>query len=221
MIKRINDVKNIIAVETSSDICGISFISNGKCLKTIEENSNRKHIEKIPLFYDSLKKDIGFELSDVSAIAVSIGPGSFTGLRIGLSFAKGLAFSNSLPMIPVSTMMSLAFSCNSYKPEVGLIHSHGEKIFCQHIDWRTDLPEPIDEIIVLTWRDFLNKYDTTKKIFQKNCDALLNEENLITAELSSEYVGILAALKFDELIIKKPHNLVSNYVSPFIINKKK
>ena len=214
-------MKNIIAVETSSDICGISFISNGKCLKTIEENSNRKHIEKIPLFYDSLKKDIGFELSDVSAIAVSIGPGSFTGLRIGLSFAKGLAFSNSLPMIPVSTMMSLAFSCNSYKPEVGLIHSHGEKIFCQHIDWRTDSPEPIDEIIVLTWRDFLNEYDTTKKIFQKNCDALLNEENLITAELSSEYVGILAALKFDELIIKKPHNLVSNYVSPFIINKKK
>ena len=63
-----NDVKNIIAVETSSDICGISFISNGICLKTIQEKSERKHIEKIPLFYKSLQESIGFELSDVSAI---------------------------------------------------------------------------------------------------------------------------------------------------------
>ena len=161
-----NDMKNIIAVETSSDICGISFISNGICLKTIQEKSERKHIEKIPLFYKSLQQSIGFELSDVSAIAVSIGPGSFTGLRIGLSFSKGLAFSNNLPMIPVSTMMSLAFSCISKKPEVGIIHSHGEKIFCQKI-----LSKPKASISVILWiksqrdgvmvsiREFLTKWD--------------------------------------------------------------
>ena len=160
-----NDVKNIIAVETSSDICGVSFISNGICLKTIQEKSERKHIEKIPLFYKSLQKKIGFELSDVSAIAVSIGPGSFTGLRIGLSFSKGLAFSNNLPMIPVSTMMSLAFSCKSKKPEVGIIHSHGEKIFCQKIDWKSNLPEPANEIRAMTWSDFLAEYDRSKKTF--------------------------------------------------------
>lgn len=216
-----NDVKNIIAVETSSDICGISFISNGICLKTIQEKSERKHIEKIPLFYKSLQKNIGFELSDVSAIAVSIGPGSFTGLRIGLSFSKGLAFSNNLPMIPVSTMMSLAFSCNTKKPEVGIIHSHGEKIFFQNIDWKSNLPKPVDEIRVMTWSDFLAEYDSSKKTFQKNCDALLTTEDLIAAELSSENVGVLANFKFDDLVVRKPHNLVSNYVSPFIINKNK
>ena len=216
-----NDMKNIIAVETSSDICGISFISNGICLKTIQEKSERKHIEKIPLFYKRLQESIGFELSDVSAIAVSIGPGSFTGLRIGLSFSKGLAFSNNLPMIPVSTMMSLAFSCNSKKPEVGIIHSHGEKIFCQKIDWKSNLPEPVDEIRAMTWSNFLAEYDSSKKTFQKNCDALLTTEDLIAAELSSENVGVLANFKFDDLVIREPHNLVSNYVSPFIINKNK
>jgi len=216
-----NDSKNIIAVETSSDVCGISFISNGKCLKTIQQKSDRKHIEKIPLFYTSLKEDIGFELSDVSAIAVSIGPGSFTGLRIGLSFSKGLAFSNNLPMIPVSTMMSLAFSCKNDKPELGVMHSHGKKIFCQQIKWKSNLPEPLDEIKVLTWSEFLNVYDISKKTFQKNCNSLINEETLINAELSSKNVGILADLKFDDLLINKPHNLVSNYVSPFVINKKK
>jgi len=216
-----NDVKNIIAVETSSDICGVSFISNGICLKTIQEKSERKHIEKIPLFYKSLQKKIGFELSDVSAIAVSIGPGSFTGLRIGLSFSKGLAFSNNLPMIPVSTMMSLAYSCNGKKPEVGIIHSHGEKIFCQKIYWKSNLPEPADEIRAMTWSDFLAEYDRSKKTFQKNCDELLTTEDLISAELSSENVGVLANFKFDDLVIREPHNLVSNYVSPFTINKNK
>ena len=216
-----NDVKNIIAVETSSDICGISFISNGICLKTIQEKSERKHIEKIPLFYKRLQESIGFELSDVSAIAVSIGPGSFTGLRIGLSFSKGLAFSNNLPMIPVSTMMSLAFSCKSKKPEVGIIHSHGEKIFCQKIYWKSNFPEPVDEIRAMTWSDFLAEYDSSKKTFQKNCDALLTTEDLIAAELSSENVGVLAYFKFDDLVMTEPHNLVSNYVSPFIINKNK
>ena len=216
-----NDMKNIIAIETSSDICGISFISNGICLKTIQEKSERKHIEKIPLFYKRLQESIGFELSDVSAIAVSIGPGSFTGLRIGLSFSKGLAFSNNLPMIPVSTMMSLAFSCNSKKPEVGIIHSHGEKIFFQKIYWKSNLPEPVDEIRAMTWSDFLAEYDSSKKTFQKNCDAFLTTEDLIAAELSSENVGVLANLKFDDLVIREPHNLVSNYVSPFIINKNK
>ena len=216
-----NDSKNIIAVETSSDVCGVSFISNGKCLKTIQQKSDRKHIEKLPLFYTSLKEDIGFELSDVSAIAVSIGPGSFTGLRIGLGFSKGLAFSNNLPMIPISTMMSLAFSCKSDKPELGVIHSHGEKIFCQQIKWKSNLPEPLYEIKVLTRSEFLNVYGTSKKTFQKNCNSLINEETLINAELSSKNVGILADLKFDDLLIKKPHNLVSNYVSPFVIHKKK
>ena len=117
--------KNIISIETSSNICGVSFIKSGNCIKTIEENSERKHIEKIPIFYKKLKDEIEFKNSEISAIAVSIGPGSFTGLRIGLSFAKGLALAQSLPIVPIPTMMSLAFSQKQSRPTIGLIHSHG------------------------------------------------------------------------------------------------
>ena len=102
--------KNIISIETSSDICGVSLIKSGICIKTIEENSERKHVEKIPIFYKKLQDEVGFKDSEISAIAVSIGPGSFTGLRIGLSFAKGLALAQSLPIVPIPTMISLAFS---------------------------------------------------------------------------------------------------------------
>jgi len=214
-----NNKKNIISIETSSNVCGISFISNGECIKTIEEDSERKHVEKIPIFFQEIQKEIGFILSEISAIAVSNGPGSFTGLRIGLSFAKGLAFSHNLPIVPVPTMMSLAFSCRKLKPEIGLIHSHGEKIFFQKINWESNLPKSSKGIMVLSWSEFLNKYNTSELTFQANCNDLLKGEDFIDAKLSSYSVGMLAYSMFEKFVEYEPQNLVSNYVSPFKINK--
>ena len=211
--------KNILSIETSSSICGVSLIKNGNCIKTIERNSERKHVEKIPIFYKKLQDEIGFENSEISAIAVSIGPGSFTGLRIGLSFAKGLALAQSLPIVPIPTMMSLAFSQKKIKPTFGLIHSHGDRVFCQKIVWSGDIPKPLQDIEVLNWQNFLDNLDKKETVFHTNCHNLIDKENFISAKLSSISVGILAYKMFEDLVIKDPTNLVSNYVSPFNINK--
>ena len=211
--------KNIISIETSSNVCGVSFIKNGDCIKTIEEDSERKHVEKIPIFYKKLQDEIGFKNSEISAIAVSIGPGSFTGLRIGLSFAKGLALAQSLPIVPIPTMISLAFSQKISKPTIGLIHSHGERVFCQKILWSSGIPKPLQDIEVLNWQSFLDNLDKTETVFHTNCDKLIDKEKFISAKLSSIPVGILAYEMFENLVIKDPTNLVSNYVSPFNINK--
>ena len=211
--------KNIISIETSSNICGVSFIKDGNCIKTIEEDSERRHVEKIPIFYKKLKDEIGFKNSEISAIAVSIGPGSFTGLRIGLSFAKGLALAQSLPIVPIPTMMSLAFSQKQSKPTIGLIHSHGDRVFCQKILWSNGIPKPLQDIEVLSWQNFLDNFDETEIVFHTNCDKLIDKEKFISAKLSSIPNGILAYKMFEDLVIKDPTNLVSNYVSPFNINK--
>ena len=211
--------KNIISIETSSNICGVSFIKGGNCIKTIEEDSERKHVEKIPIFYKQLKDGIGFKNSEISAIAVSIGPGSFTGLRIGLSFAKGLALAQNLPIVPIPTMMSLAFSRKDIKPSIGLIHSHGDRVFCQNIVWSGDIPKSLQDIEVLNWKNFLDNLDKMETVFHTNCHKLIDKEKFISANLSSIPVGILAYEMFEDLVIKDPTNLVSNYVSPFNINK--
>ena len=211
--------KNIISIETSSNICGVSFIKNGDCIKTIENNSEKKHVEKIPIFYKELQDEIGFKNSEISAIAVSIGPGSFTGLRIGLSFSKGLALTHSLPIVPIPTMMSLAYSQRNLEPEIGLIHSHGDRVFCQKIAWSRGIPEPLEDIEVMNWNNFLGKLDKTKIVLHTNCDSLIIEEKFISTKLSSVPVGILAYEMFEDLVMKDPTNLVSNYVSPFNINR--
>ena len=211
--------ENIISIETSSNICGVSFIKSGNCIKTIEENSERKHVEKIPIFYKKLQDEIGFKNSEISAIAVSIGPGSFTGLRIGLSFAKGLALAQSLPIVPIPTMMSLAFSQKEFTPTIGLIHSHADRIFCQKILWSGNIPKLLQDIEVLNWETFLDNLNETETVFHINCDKLIDKQKFISAKLSSIPVGVLAYEMFNELVIKDPTNLVSNYVSPFNINK--
>ena len=211
--------KNILSVETSSNICGVSFIKGGNCIKTIEEDSERKHVEKIPIFYKKLKDEIGFKNSEISAIAVSIGPGSFTGLRIGLSFSKGLALAQSLPIVPVPTMMSLAFSQKKSKPTIGLIHSHSDKVFYQKMVWSGSIPKPLQSIEVLNWQNFLKNLDKSDTVFHSNCYKLIDKEEFISAKLSSVPVGILAYEMFEDFVIKNPTNLVSNYVSPFNIKK--
>lgn len=211
--------KNIISIETSSNICGVSFIKDGNCIKTIEEDSERRHVEKIPIFYKKLKDEIEFKNSEISAIAVSIGPGSFTGLRIGLSFAKGLALAQSLPIVPIPTMMSLAFSQKQSRPTIGLIHSHGDRVFCQKILWSNGIPKPLQDIEVLNWQNFLENLDKMETVFHTNCDKLIDKEKFISAKLSSIPAGILAYEMFEDLVIKDPTNLISNYVSPFNINK--
>ena len=99
--------KNILSIETTSDICSVGLFSNKKLL-SIKEDTNRNHSSLLGLFVEQIfKKNQDLSLNSLDAIALSIGPGSYTGLRIGCSFAKGLAFSLSKPIIPINTIESL------------------------------------------------------------------------------------------------------------------
>ena len=207
--------KNILSIETSSNICGISYIEGDKCIASVDCDSFNKHAEVLPEYYSRLKKMTGFKLKYIDAIAVSNGPGSFTGLRIGLSFAKGLAFSKELPIIPVPTMMSLAYEIKEMSPKRGLIFSHANKIFSQMIKWENNLPSSDTPIMLLTWEKFLDENENRDNIFQCNCESKEDSQDLIKAKYSSSSVGLFASKNFEKLKVNKPLSLVSNYVAPF------
>ena len=215
-----NDNNTILAIETSSNICGISFIENGTFIDSVDEEKSKQHAEVLPQLYKKLQSKTNFSLSNIDALAVSIGPGSFTGLRIGLSFTKGLAFSKNLPIIPISTMMALAYNSRKFLPTLGIIHSHAKRVFYQKIRWMNTVPYPDGDIKVAEWDRFVDKLDQAENIFQLNCEKLDKSSDCISTSLSSSSIGILANINYNELVIDQPYDLVPNYVSPFIVHKK-
>jgi len=102
-------VIKILNIETATTNCSVSLSQDGETLVLKEDNSpDYSHAEKLHLYIQEAVKDAGFKLQDLQAVAISKGPGSYTGLRIGISAAKGLCFSLGIPLISISTLKSLA-----------------------------------------------------------------------------------------------------------------
>ncbi|MDP3150915.1 MAG: tRNA (adenosine(37)-N6)-threonylcarbamoyltransferase complex dimerization subunit type 1 TsaB [Ignavibacteria bacterium] len=106
--------KPILAIETSGEQCSVCVYWNSE--KCVETSSRIKlsHSKKIFSLVENILSTAEISLNDLSSIAVSIGPGSFTGLRIGLAAAKGMALGSSLPIIPVPTFEAIALEALNY-----------------------------------------------------------------------------------------------------------
>ncbi|MBU3071125.1 tRNA (adenosine(37)-N6)-threonylcarbamoyltransferase complex dimerization subunit type 1 TsaB [Aestuariicella sp. G3-2] len=100
-------MSTILAVDTSCDACSIALLKDGQVYAEFIQ-APRQHSQRLLPMIDALLKKHSVDLSDLDAIAYGRGPGSFTGLRICLSVVQGLAFSVDLPVIPVSTLHTMA-----------------------------------------------------------------------------------------------------------------
>ena len=103
----------ILNIETATKNCSVALAKEGEiilCKEIAEEGYS--HAERLHVFIEEIIKEAGISLNDLSAIAVSQGPGSYTGLRIGVSAAKGLCFALEIPLIAVDTLQVLALQVN-------------------------------------------------------------------------------------------------------------
>lgn len=98
----------ILSIETSTALCSVALHREGELLDTIEIKEDGVHSRLLTIMIEDLLEKSGVALSDLSAIAISLGPGSYTGLRIGLATAKGMCFGLDLPLIGLSTLKILA-----------------------------------------------------------------------------------------------------------------
>ena len=99
----------ILVIETATKNCSLALCENGITIESIDYNDgNFSHAEKLHLFIENILLKSGKKLSDLNAIAVSKGPGSYTGLRIGVSACKGLCFGLNIPLIAIETLEILA-----------------------------------------------------------------------------------------------------------------
>jgi tRNA threonylcarbamoyladenosine biosynthesis protein TsaB len=99
----------ILNLETATTNCSVSIAREGKLLAIVEENTvNYSHSEQLHPFMEEALALASISLKEIDAVAVSKGPGSYTGLRIGVSAAKGLCFSLDIPLISIPTLESMA-----------------------------------------------------------------------------------------------------------------
>ena len=111
----------ILNIETATKNCSVCLAENGEILAIRELNDgNYSHAEKLHPFIQDILKEAKITVSNIDAVAVSKGPGSYTGLRIGVSAAKGMCFAIDKPLISIETLKSLAHSISI---EEGLIVS--------------------------------------------------------------------------------------------------
>ncbi|WP_055443745.1 tRNA (adenosine(37)-N6)-threonylcarbamoyltransferase complex dimerization subunit type 1 TsaB [Lacinutrix himadriensis] len=109
----------ILNIETATTNCSVSLSKEGETFALQEDNSKQySHAERLHVYIDDLLQQNNIKPTELDAIAVSKGPGSYTGLRIGVSAAKGLCFALDKPLISISTLEALA---RQVKAEDGLI----------------------------------------------------------------------------------------------------
>ena len=118
----------ILCIETATRSCSVALARDGNLLHFKEEISEKySHSEQLTSLVESLLKERVIAFSDLDAIAVSKGPGSYTGLRIGVSTAKGLCYALEKPLIGISTLEAMAS---------GMEKQYPNKVYCPMIDAR-------------------------------------------------------------------------------------
>ena len=133
---------NILSIESSFDVCGTSLILNGKFVETIETKEPRMHSKLLAVYVNDVLKNNNTTVQKIDCIAVSVGPGSYTGLRIGVSLAKGLSLPFNKPIYPVDSF-EIAQSQINEKTNFSLaFHSHRDFVYHSYIDKKGCMSKP-------------------------------------------------------------------------------
>jgi tRNA threonylcarbamoyladenosine biosynthesis protein TsaB len=125
----------IICLETATNICSVALCDSAGVRYLKESSDSKSHSSLLTVFIEEILGEAGIRIRDLEAIAVSRGPGSYTGLRIGVSVAKGIAYALSIPVIAVDTTLSMFWGILAdWDKETDL--QSGNTLFCPMIDAR-------------------------------------------------------------------------------------
>jgi tRNA threonylcarbamoyladenosine biosynthesis protein TsaB len=121
-------LKHLLCIETSTTVCSVCVTANEEVISFREINSGFTHAENLHIFIEEILKEANLDFAQLNAVAVSKGPGSYTGLRIGVSAAKGLCYALNIPLISIDTLQSMAWSVANEK--------QGDIFYCPMLDAR-------------------------------------------------------------------------------------
>ena len=123
---------NILAIDTCLDACSVAVCADGQALAAASEPMTRGHQERLAPLAAALMAKSGLAFKELDRIAVTVGPGSFTGLRVGLAFAKGLALALDIPCVGIGALEALARTVSSHAGFIAAcLDAHRGQIYLQ------------------------------------------------------------------------------------------
>ncbi len=127
----------ILHIETGTDVCSVALSEDNRVISLRESGSERDHATKLGVYIDEVLKEHSYTTDKLDAISVGMGPGSYTGLRIGVSMAKGLCYALNIPLIGVNSLESMAaIALESYKTGSIKVKNWDNALLCPMIDAR-------------------------------------------------------------------------------------
>lgn len=213
----------ILNLETSSKNCSVSLLKGDKIVSIIEqEDDSYRHSELLTSFIDQILSKEKISTENLSAVSLSKGPGSFTGLRIGFSVAKGLCFPHNIPIIGINSLKILALSYTPEKDEhiLSLIHDKNNSFYSMLLD--SNYNEIEKPSVVLIDENFFTAYEKTNPLVVVcNTESIKEIINFKSIKIhinsvSAKHMGNISKENFDKknfedlayfepMYIKKPY----------------
>ena len=215
------EFKPILAIETSDELCSTAIMLTEDSFAEMNFQKKFVHSEKLMPMISDLLKNADTDLENVGAIAVSMGPGSFTGLRIGLTIAKGLSVGRNIPIIPVPTFDALALQLSSILPsETEFIIANNANINeIYYAKYKSDGKryQVISETSLMDKSEF-NSIDNGGSLHFGNYST---EKNLFKSSSPNAIAIAKWAYIFGKDLVTFEHDLLEpNYLKDFEVKKK-
>nr|WP_298794142.1 tRNA (adenosine(37)-N6)-threonylcarbamoyltransferase complex dimerization subunit type 1 TsaB [uncultured Allomuricauda sp.] len=220
----------ILNLETATTNCSVS-ISEGYDIVCLKENNaiNYSHSEQLHVFIKEALDEASFSFSDLDAIAVSKGPGSYTGLRIGVSAAKGLCFSLDLPLISVPTLQSMASQVSLKEGElvIPVLDARRMEVYSSVFD--ADFKEVRETKAEIITEDSFGDYTSFQKVHivgsgAEKCEEILKQGNFqfdTSIVPSAREMASISFKKFQENTLEDVAYFEPYYLKDFVMQTKK
>ena len=216
----------ILSIETSTNVCSIAVHLNGILVALSEVHIDQSHASKLPELVRQTLSGAGVSFSGLQAVAVSSGPGSYTGLRIGTSTAKGIAYALSIPIIAVTSLEILASQMNSYNTGrfllCPMIDARRMEVYCALFDSELSQVLPT-QAMVIDNNSFNDVLSVNSILFFGNgaqkCKGVIEHPNAFfipDVYPSASKLGDMALKKYNTQSIENLENFEPFYLKDFV-----
>lgn len=202
----------ILAISTSSINASVALLDNDKLIKELNVSDQKTHSEKLMPLVQELFETTGSSLNDIGLIACDIGPGSFTGIRIGVSTVKALAEVKSIPVIGISSLEALSYNVSGFDYICSILDARNNQVYMSIFDRNYNLISDYfaDDINNLT--SIFAKFENIA--FVGNGVYLLNISENFDNTIYSKNIGLAGYKKYLNNEAKNPDDLSLLYLRP-------